>query len=98
MEHAFTAFGKLDTAAEPKKLRVGTILGTVKNCDSGDALQVVVRKGGLAPLVPAKTHDLQGFEVTAVPEVTAIPALVSFLCHFFLAGLRSRPAQLRLVE
>ena len=46
MEHAFTAFGKLDTAAEPKKLRVGTILGTVEKSNSDNALQVVGAKGG----------------------------------------------------
>ena len=46
VDRAFTAFGKLGTAAEPKKLGVGTILGTVEKSDSGDALQFIGAKGG----------------------------------------------------
>ncbi len=46
VERAFAAFGKLRTAGKPKELGVGTKLGTVENCDSGDALQVVGAKGG----------------------------------------------------
>jgi integrase len=46
VERAFTAFGNLGTAGEPKKLVVGTILGTGENCKSTDALQIVGAKGG----------------------------------------------------
>jgi len=46
VERAFTAFGKLGTATEPKKLGVGTKFGTVEKSDSADALQVVGAKGG----------------------------------------------------
>jgi hypothetical protein len=30
-ERAFTAFGNLGTAVEPKKLGVGTVFGTIEN-------------------------------------------------------------------
>ncbi len=46
VERAFTAFGNLCKAGEQKELGVGTILGTVENCESDDALQVVGAKGG----------------------------------------------------
>jgi integrase len=46
VDRAFKAFGKLGTGAEPKKLGVGTILGTVEKSESGDTLQVVGAKGG----------------------------------------------------
>jgi len=46
VERAFTAFGNLGRGDEPKSLGVGTILGTVENCESGDALQVIGAKGG----------------------------------------------------
>jgi integrase len=38
VDRAFKAFGKLGTGAEPKTLGVGTILGTIENCQSDDAL------------------------------------------------------------
>ncbi len=46
VQRAFIAFGNLGIAEEPKSLGVGTILGTVENCESGNALQVIGAKGG----------------------------------------------------
>ena len=46
LERAFAAFGNSGTAGQPKKLGVGTKLGTLENCKSDDALQVVGAKGG----------------------------------------------------
>ncbi len=46
VERAFTAFGKLGTAEEPKKLGVGTNLGTAGKSEPEDTLQVVGAKGG----------------------------------------------------
>jgi integrase len=46
VERAFTAFGNLGTVDALKELGVGTILGTVENHESDDALQTVGAKGG----------------------------------------------------
>jgi integrase len=46
VERAFTAFGNMSTPEEPKKLGVGTKLGTTEKSESSDAAQVVGAKGG----------------------------------------------------
>jgi integrase len=46
VERAFAAFGNLGIAGDPKKLGVGTKLGTTENRESGDALQILGAKGG----------------------------------------------------
>jgi len=46
IERAFAAFGNLGTAREPKKLGVGTKLGTTENRESGNVLQMLGAKGG----------------------------------------------------
>ena len=46
VERAFTAFGNLGAAGKPKKLGVGTKLGTAEKRKSGNTAQIVGAKGG----------------------------------------------------